>query len=82
MKTYSRTTISIPRDVLSQVRVEAALENKSVSAYIADFLRTGVRPGTKRAGAALPIGKYRMAARKKFSRQALYESYLRKKIPA
>jgi hypothetical protein len=79
---YARTTITLPTDTLRRVKVDAALRNKSVSGYIADFLKTGVRPGTRHAAAALPFGKYRLGSTKEIDRKVIYESYLRRKIPS
>jgi len=79
MKDYYRATITIPTDTYRKVKMKAALQNKSVSKFISDFLAGTDSKGSKKE-IPLPFGKYSVKGEKKIIREAIYEPYLRRKV--
>lgn len=79
MKNYYRATITIPTDTYRNVKIKAALRNKSVSKFISELLAGTADKGYIK-DAPLPFGKYSVKGEKKISRESMYESYLRHKV--
>jgi len=77
MKKYHRTTITIPQETYQKLKILAALQNKSVSAFIRDLIQEtiGVKKETKEA---FPFGKYKLGV-KDITREEIYQTYFKGK---
>ncbi|MDF2953803.1 MAG: hypothetical protein OD816_001048 [Thermodesulfobacterium sp.] len=78
MKKYHRTTITIPQETYQKLKILAALQNKSVSAFIRDLIQETIGVNKKKIE-NFPFGKYELGV-KDIAREKIYQTYFRKKI--
>ena len=78
MKKYHRTTITIPQETYQKLKILAALQNKSVSAFIRDLIQETIGVNKKKIE-TFSFGKYELEV-KDIAREKIYQTYFRKKI--
>jgi len=62
MKKYHRTTITIPQETYQKLKILAALQNKSVSAFIRDLIQVTIGINKKKIE-TFPFGKYELGVK-------------------
>ncbi|MCL4390111.1 hypothetical protein M1345_01830 [Patescibacteria group bacterium] len=78
MNALVRTTITMPQDLYETLRLEAFQQRTSFSGIVQKKLG-GTRP---KASKLMDLaGKYNLGGKNPPSREELYDSYLRRKVP-
>lgn len=85
MRTTVRTTITLPEDLLEQLRAAAYTRRTNLSALIREGVSRVVGYNPEKTGMSLKTlkGKYHVQGKRgQFSRREFYAEYLQKNMPA
>lgn len=84
MPQLTRTTITLPDDLLNQLKMKSVVENSSVSKLITQMVNKNIYQKSVKKPVKNPLkllGKLKLGAKKIYtSRDELYEEHLKRKM--